>query len=72
MVDDLGRVTNTPCLADQDLHLVIHQVRGRFERTPKSVKGEYVESHFPKGQQPVFLQPDVAMMPSELLAHDHA
>jgi hypothetical protein len=60
------------CLEDQDLHPAILQVRGQFEHTPKSVKVEYVESHFPMGLQPVFLQQDVAVMLSELLAHDHA
>jgi hypothetical protein len=72
MVGDLNHVTDKRCLADQDLHPAIHQVRDQFERTPKSVKVVCVESHFPKARQPVFLQQDVAVMLSELLAHDHA
>jgi len=72
MVDDLSHVTDMLCLADQDLHPTILQVRDRFERTLKSVKVVCVENHFPKGLQPVFLQLGVAVRPSELLAHDHA
>ena len=66
-ISQVWRAANNPVVRQ-----AIHLTRDQFERTLKSVKVEYVENHFPKGLQPVFLQQDVAVKLSELLAHDHA
>jgi hypothetical protein len=71
-VDGLSHVKDRRYLADQDLLLVIHQVRGQSVRTPMSVKVWCAENHFPKELLLVFWQLIDEGMPNELLVRDHA
>ena len=54
--DDLNHGQDMRCLANLDLHPVIHQVRGQFVRTLKSETDECAENHFPKALLLVSLQ----------------
>ena len=64
-MDDLNRGQGMRCLANLDLHPVIHQVRDQFVRTLKSETNEYVENHFPKALLLVSLQLSVEVLLNE-------